>query len=123
MDKIEQLDAAKRRFLDAKQEIDTLRQAIAEAICPLKIGERITVEEDGKQYDGVIDTISPDLTADEMLEPVVGAATGWCVSGKRIKKTDGTVSKWSFGVPSSYSKLEAGKWVIKIPSLAERFGL
>jgi hypothetical protein len=123
MNDYERLDDAKRRFLAAKKEIDELRQAIAVATCPIKIEDRISVEEDGKEYDGVVDDIGPALTNREIIEPIVGAPTGWVVSGKKIKKTDGEISTWGFGFSSFHSTFEGGKWVVKNPTLEESLGL
>lgn len=123
MNDLERLDEAKRRFLIAKKEIEELRKAIALASCPIKVGDRITVEEDGKEYSGVVEDIAPALANGEMFEPIVGAPTGWAVSGKKIKKTDGQISAWGFGFSSLDSTFKGGKWVVKNPTLEERLGL
>ena|SRR5215471_19065976 len=109
----EKLDDAKRRYLEAKQEIEVLRSAIAAETCPLKIGETITVVDDGSEYKGVIEHIGPANSGQELLDPVVGAEPGWAAGGSRINKTTGQPGKWSFGINSFEAKLVAGNWVVK----------
>jgi len=123
MDQVEQLNDAKRRYLDAKQEIETLRLAIAMKLCPLKVGDRIKVEDDGKEYEGIVQRVDFAVTKTELLDPVVGATPGWAVSGHRIKKTDGALSDWSFGFSNFNSRLDNGRWVIAKPDLNAIFGL
>ena len=116
------LDDAKRRFLLVKDEIDTLRLKIALAACPLQLGERVTVKNSEAVFDGVVDTISPSLVIADLIEPVVGAPTGWAASGKRINKTTGEVGKWSFSV-SSGAELRDGVWHIPAGGLEATLGL
>jgi hypothetical protein len=119
----EKLDAAKQKYLDAKQEIEQLREAIAAADCPLKIGDVITVVEDGKEYEGRVDHIHAIASPEELLGPIVGKASGWAAGGPRKNKT-GEFGKWSFGINSFDASLINGKWVVKPPlSLEERLGL
>lgn len=106
------LDDAKRKYLDAKQEIETLRLGIAKSLCPLKIGERIKIEKDGKEYEGIVEAIHYAVDNSEFLEPVVGAPVGWRVYGHRIKKTDGNLGKRSFDFSNFDAKYENNKWVV-----------
>ena len=108
----EKLDDAKRRYLEAKQEIERLRIAIACATCPLKIGETITVLADGNEYQGIIEHIHYANGREEMLDPVVGTETGWAASGSRLGKKSGKRLQWSFSINSFAAKLVGGKWVI-----------
>ena len=114
----EKLDDAKRRYLEAKQEIERLRIAIASATCPLKIGETITVLADGNEYQGTIEHIHYANGREEMLDPVVGTETGWAASGSRLGKNSGnpctglsvsTASTRSWLEASGLSPEEAGK--------------
>jgi hypothetical protein len=119
----EKLDAAKQKYLDAKKEIEELRQAIADANCPLKIGDVITVVDDGKEYEGRIDHIHPISSPEEMLGPIVGKLSGWAAGGPRRNKT-GEFGKWNFDINSFDSSFEKGKWVVKSPlTLEQRLGL
>ena len=108
----EKLDDAKRRYLEAKQEIERMRIAIASATCPLKIGETITMLADGNEYQGIIEHIHYANRREEMLDPVVGTETGWAASGSRLGKNSGKPLQWSFSINSFDAKLVGGKWVI-----------
>jgi hypothetical protein len=119
----EKLDAAKRRFLDAKDEIEKLRLEIALKECPLKLGDRISIIDNGKEYEGVVERIDGACDDTELLDPVVGATTGWAVSGNRIKKTDGGPSSWSFGFTSFNASFHAGKWIVEERSIEAALGL
>lgn len=44
------LSEAKQRFLDAQQDVETLRQKIAVAQCPLQIGDTVMIVDGGKTY-------------------------------------------------------------------------
>lgn len=122
-EKKRRLDEAKSAYLNAKDEIETLRLSIAEELCPLNVGDRVDVIDNGKEYQGVVEGIHYGLTDEEMLDPVVGAATGWSVHGKRIKKTTNTVGKWGFGFSSFDAEFRDGKWVVTHKTLEERLGI
>lgn len=109
--------------MDAQKEIEQLRQAIANATCPLKIGDIISVVEGGKDYEGRIDHINAIASPEEMLGPIVGKPSGWTAGGPRRNKT-GEFGKWNFGINSFDTSFENGKWVVK-PSLTleQRLGL
>ena len=118
----DRLDDAKQRFLDAKEEIARLRQQIALAACPLSLGDRVSVVDRGKTYDGMVEDIHYALTGEELLEPVVGAQTLWAASGHRVNKT-GEVGKWSFAIVSDSAELRDGKWVLAERSIEATLGL
>lgn len=117
------LDAAKQKFLDAQKEIEQIRQAIADADCPLKIGDVITVLDGKKEYEGRIDHIEPIASPEEILGPIVGEPSGWIAGGPRRNKT-GEFGKWSFSINSFDASFENGKWVVEPPlTLEQRLGL
>lgn len=119
----DRLDDAKRRFLGAQAEIATLRQQIAAAACPLSVGDQVTVVDRGKTYDGVVEDIHYALTAEELLDPAVGAPTLWAASGHRVNKSTGAVGKWSFAIVSDSATLEDGKWVLAERGIEAALGL
>lgn len=123
MDEWQQLDEAKRQYLEAKNKIETLRISIAMKICPLKIGDQIKVGDDGKEYEAVVEGIHYALADGELLDPIIGAPAGWSVHGHRIKKTDGTISSWSFGFSNFDAEFLNGCWVIKKRDLATILGI
>ena len=119
----EQLNDAKRRYLEVKAEIAKLRQQIAAAACPLSVGDPVTVVDRGKTYDGVVEHIGYALTGEELLDPVVGAPTPWVANGHRVNKTTGDVGKWSFAIVSDSAELQDGKWVLAERSIEATLGL
>jgi|SRR5690348_878504 hypothetical protein len=108
----EALDDAKRRFFNVKQEIETLRTKIATEKCPLKIGDKVTVVDVDREYEGIIEYIQAANGAEEIFHPIVGAEPGWVAGGQRINKTTGNAGKRSFGINSFASKLVDAKWVV-----------
>jgi hypothetical protein len=120
---LEELNDAKRRYLHAKHEIDTLRRVIALKICPIKVGDLVRVMDDGKEYEGIVEDIDSGLADSESLGPVPDVAPGWSVRGHRIKKTDGTLSNWSFGFSNFNARLENGLWIITKRDLAAIFNI
>lgn len=75
------------------------------------MGERITILDNGREYDGVVEHIVGVPGEGEFLDPLVGVDPAWAVCGHRIRKTDGTVSKWSFSFRDDEAIFRDGKWV------------
>ncbi|GAA3075604.1 hypothetical protein GCM10010520_23380 [Rhizobium viscosum] len=122
MDDQQLLDIARQAFLDAKEEIRRLRNKIAHDTCPLAIGDRITIVDGANEYDGIVTSISSAADKRELLDPVVGLASGWSVQGPKVKK-DGERSKHGFGLSSLEAVLTNGKWVVTRQSLNDIFGI
>ena len=120
MDDLQQLDRARQAILDAKAELQRLREKIAKETCPLHVGEHVTIVMDGTEFQGVVDSIHPAVDRRELLDPVVGTPVGWAVSGPKIKK-DGEQSKHSFGLNSLHAELRDGKWIVTTPSTDDIF--
>ncbi|MDQ0458271.1 hypothetical protein [Rhizobium paknamense] len=120
MDDLKQLDRARQAMLDAKAEIQRLREKIAKEKCPLRVGEHVTIVRDGTEFQGIVDSIHPAVDRRELLDPVVGAPAGWAVSGPKIKK-DGEQSKLTFGLSSLDAELNDGKWIVTTPSIDDVF--
>lgn len=117
------LSEAKQRFLDAQQDVETLRQKIAVAQCPLQIGDTVMIVDGGKTYEGVVEHVGHAMSAAELLGPVVGAPTLWAASGHRVNKTTGQIGKWSFTIVSDSAEFLDGKWVIAERSIEAFLGL
>ncbi|ODP36781.1 hypothetical protein [Sphingomonas turrisvirgatae] len=117
------LSEAKQRFLDAQQDVETLRQKIAVAQCPLQIGDTVMIVDGGKTYEGVVEHVGHAMSAAELLGPVVGAPTLWAASGHRVNKTTGQIGKWSFAIVSDSAEFLDGKWVIAERSIEAFLGL
>ena len=118
-----QLDDAKRRYLQAKEDMEELREKIALEICPVKIGETLTIVDGSKEYRGVVEGIGSLRAREELLQPVVGAETGWAAWGHRIKKTTDEKSKWTFGINNFDWHYENKRWVKTPRTLEDTLGL
>jgi hypothetical protein len=105
----EALDDAKRRYLAARADIDRLRRTIASAACPIAVGDRVTVTDGNQTYEGLVDDVGAAPSIEDYLNPTPGAATPWVASGRRIRKTDGQPSKWTFSIPSN-AECKHGVW-------------
>jgi hypothetical protein len=106
------LDDAKKRYLDAKNEIDTIRQHIANLLCPLKIGDKVQFSKNVETLTGIVEHIGYCSEPQELLEPaLIGVKDGWCASGKRIRKTTNVIGKWSFSINSFDYCLINNVWV------------
>jgi hypothetical protein len=95
----QKLDEAIRRYLLAKAEIKRLRKKIAAANCPLNVGDRVTVTDGVRTYDGIVERIDPAPSIEDYLEPKPGAPTPWIANGYRLK-VDGTRSQRSLSIPA-----------------------
>lgn len=122
MTDLELLDDARRRFIDAKNELEEIRNRIARNDCPLNIGERVTVVDGSSHYDGVVDHIGAILSPEEFVRPVIGMPVRWAASGRRIKKTTGQLGKWTFAIPSD-ADLINGIWHLRKKGLEATLGL
>ena len=120
MDDLQQLDRARQDMLEAKAEIQRLREKIAKDTCPLHVGEHVTIIKDGTEFQGVVDSIHPAVDRRELLDPFAGAPAGWAVSGLKIKK-DGEQSKHGFGLNSFEAELKDGKWIVTTRSIDDIF--
>ncbi|MBL4761036.1 MAG: hypothetical protein JKY80_09395 [Mariprofundaceae bacterium] len=115
----EKLDDAKKRYLDAKEEIELLREKIALANCPLKIGDRITIIDGSKSNEGIIESVYAVTSRSEFMSPIVGATTGWGVDCGRINKTTGKVGKRRIGINSFDARQVDGNWEVIPRSLED----
>ena len=118
----EALDDAKRRYLEARDDIDRLRQKLAAAACPLQIGDRVTVKDGEKTYEGIVQRISAAPTIEDHLNPSPGAPTPWAASGRRIRKSDGELSKRGFTIPAD-AEVRGGVWHLPEGGIEATLGL
>jgi hypothetical protein len=120
------LDDAKERYLKAKQDIEKLRLKIAQSNCPLSVGEVVAAESRGRTVRFLIEDIwfAIDTSiAGELLDPVIGAKTGWTVSGPRIRKTDGQPGKHRFAISSLSFAKDGNIWVENRKTLPQILGM
>jgi hypothetical protein len=105
-----ELEEARRKFNTASADIGRIRDEIAVLKCPLKIGEIVPLTKDGKDLEGIVESIraKPDWA-----EAHEGAPVEWIASGKRINKTTGEPGEWGFDISSDGSTMERGRWRVK----------
>ena len=116
-DKLEQLDKLKTEIIDLRERIQNLEGEVAVEMCPIKMGETITINDDGKTYQGVVEEIGTLYSPYDLTDPTLGAKPTWRVRGPRINKGSGTAGKWSFEFTGRQGSLENGGWVVKKPTV------
>jgi len=119
---LERLDRAKRAYLAAKRRIEDLRQKIGRAACPLKVGDRVFILDDTKEYEGIVEGVEGVAAGEEMLDPIVGVGPAWVAHGHRSNKTTGQLGAWSFSITNE-DTFQNGKWVKLHQTFEEKLGL
>ncbi len=109
-DKIKEIENQIEFYYSAKNEIESIRQQIAEEKCPLKIGDIIEYEKNGKIYKGKVDKIIFVVKKIEYLGPLKNNEVGWGVNVNRILKTTGKLSSISFCVNEFHHFLKDDIW-------------
>lgn len=104
---------AKQKYLDARDEINNLRNEFATEVCVLRVGELITVVDRRMEFQGKVQFISHIVGDVEREGPRLGAETGWVVTGVRRKKITGDFGKWSFEIRSFDTDFSEGKWIVR----------
>lgn len=122
-EKLELLDKLKTDIIVLRERIQNLEGEIAVEICPIKIGDMITISDNGKTYDGVVEEISAHSAPYDAINPTVGNRPTWRVSGPRINKGSGEPGKWNFAFGGNRASLINGVWVLKGGSLEEAFNI
>jgi hypothetical protein len=122
MSALTDLDDAKRRFLAAKSDMDRLRQQIAEDICPLSVGDKITVTDGSRTFEAEVEKIRPNIALMDHIEPELGVAPGWAVDCRRINKGTGLPGKWGCCVTDE-AKLQDGAWHLPERGIEAMLGL
>ncbi len=59
----------------------------------------------------------------ELLDPVVGAETGWAASGPKIRKADGKPGKHRYAINSAEFSFEDDLWVSRPKGIEETLGI
>lgn len=122
----DKLNEAKERYLQAKQDIECLRLKIARATCPFSVGDFVSVMHRDRLIKFVVEHVwfaTDSSVGGELLNPVVGAVTGWTASGPRIRKTDGKPGKHQFAINSLDFHIEADIWVQHKKTLSQILGI
>lgn len=87
------LAALKIEFANINAQIEQLTQKIAEDNCPYKLDDVITVTVQNKVIQFIVNKIRAVGEFQQLALPKCDSAHPWEISGYRINKTDGTLSK------------------------------
>lgn len=112
-EKLKLLDKLKIEIINLRESIQNLESEIAVEICPIKVGETITVDDGGKTYQGGVEEVGTLYSPYDWIEPTIGNRPTWRVRGPRINKGSGEAGKWSFELTGNRANLENGVWVMK----------
>lgn len=112
-DKLELLDKLKTEIIDLRERIQNLEGEIAVEMCPIKVGDTITIDDFGKTYQGIVEEVGTLYSPYDWIEPTIGNRPTWRARGPRINKGSGEAGKWSFELTGNRATLENGVWVMK----------
>jgi hypothetical protein len=118
-EKLELLDKLKTEIIDLRERIQNLEGEIAVEMCPIKIGDTITIDDHGKTYDGVVEEIGTLYSPYDAINPTIGNRPTWRVGGARVNKGSGEPGKWGFNFTGNRASLENGVWVLKGGSIED----
>lgn len=112
-DKLKRLDELKTEIIDLRQTIENLESEIAAEMCPIKVGDTITIDDAGKTYQGIVEEVGTLYSPYDWIEPTIGNRPTWRARGPRINKGSGDAGKWSFELTGNRVTFENGVWVMK----------
>jgi hypothetical protein len=112
-DKLKRLDQLKAEIIDLRQNIQNLESEIAAEMCPIKVGDTITIGDAGKTYQGIVKEVGTLYSPYDCIEPTIGNRPTWRARGPRINKGSGKAAKWSFELTGNRATYENGVWVMK----------
>jgi len=112
-EKLELLDKLKREIIDLRDRIQNLESEIAVEMCPIKVGDTITIDDLGKTYQGIVEEVGTLYSPYDWIEPTIGNRPTWRARGPRVNKGNGEAGKWSFELTGNRATCENGVWVMK----------
>jgi hypothetical protein len=112
-DKLELLDKLKTEIIDLRERIQNLESEIAVEMCPIKVGDTITIDDFGKSYQGIVEEVGTLYSPYDWIEPTIGNRPTWRARGPRVNKGSGEAGKWSFELTGNRATFENGVWVMK----------
>ena len=93
----EELDSFKQQYTNITESIKRKEQEIADVLCPLKIGDKVTVIKDSKIIEGIVEEIHCCYKNPiDAFSFSIGTKPTWSVQGAKINKTSATPGKHSF---------------------------
>ena len=111
--KLELLDTLKKEIIDLRERIQNLESEIAVEMCPIKVGDTISINDCGKTYQGIVEEVGTLYSPYDWIEPTIGNRPTWRARGPRINKGSGEAGNWSFELTGNRSTFENGVWVMK----------
>lgn len=120
----DQLKNKKIKFLRLNDEINELKQKIAESKCPYTIGDIIQCNDGIQTTSFVVNSIYSISTDIEVPLPIVDVETTYGMSGHRVNK-DGKVSRFRYYSVKGYEVTDRNgyKVTVKKWGLNEKYGV
>lgn len=112
-DKLTLLDKLKTEIIDLRNRIQDLESDIAVEICPVKVGDKVTINDNDKTFQGIIEEVGTLYSPYDIIEPTIGNRPTWRATGHRINKGTGMVGKWTFELTGNRWSDQNGVWVMK----------
>ena len=113
-EKLKLLCQLKTEIIELRERIQKLEAEIAVEMCPIKIGDTITIDDDGKIFLGIVKEIDTLYSPYDVVNPTLEHVPTWRVRGSRINKGTGQPGKRNFELLGNRAELENGVWVIKV---------
>ncbi|EMG51222.1 hypothetical protein WYI_23560 [Ochrobactrum sp. CDB2] len=120
-DKLTLLDKLKTEIIDLRNRIQVLESEIAVEICPIKVGDTVTINDNEKTFQGIVEEVGTLYSPYDIIEPTIGNRPTWRATGRRINKGTGKVGKWNFELTGNRWSLQDGVWVKKKGQFSELF--
>jgi hypothetical protein len=112
--KLKLLSQLKTDIIELRERIQKLEGEIAVEMCPIKIEDAITINDDGKIYRGIVKEVGTLYSPYDLVNPTVDNVPTWRVRGVRINKGSGEPGKRNFELLGNRAELLNGVWFIKV---------
>lgn len=112
-EKLTILDDLKAEIIALRGRIQDLETDIAIEICPISVGETITINDGNKEYQGIVEEVDTLYSPYDFIEPTIGNRPTWRAKGPRINKGNGEPGKWSFELTGNRACLKDDVWVME----------
>lgn len=109
--------------VEAQAEIERLRDLIGMQTCPLKPGDIISISDNGRNYEGIVEMVGGVFVLNDVLQPNPDAQVLWAVKGHHLRKSDRNLSKWSFGFDKGNAIHRGGTWILAQRGIEAFLGL
>lgn len=113
-EKLKLLRQLKIEIIELRERMQKLEAEIAVEMCPIKFGDTITIDDDGKIFRGIVKEIDTFYSPYDLVNPTLEHVPTWRVRGLRINKGTGEPGKRNFELKGNRAEFENGVWVIKV---------